>query len=75
MSSSEDKAEKFRRISEKRVNGVLEKLRLLGKCANRQYYEYSQGQIKKMFKVIDDEWKYVKSFYSNPSESEFRWEE
>ena len=75
MSNNEEKKERFLRTSQRRVNAVLERLRVLGKCANRQYYSYDEAQIKKMFKVIDDELRSVKALYTQKSESEFRWTE
>ena len=35
----DSKEERFRRLAEQRVNGILDKLRLLGQLANRRNYD------------------------------------
>ena len=54
------KEERFRRIASRRVQEILDKLRLLGNCANRGNYYYTDEQIRKIFSAIDNEWKKVK---------------
>jgi len=56
--------ERFKRIASRRVQEILDKLRLLGNCANRGNYHYSEEQVKKIFNAIDDEWKKVKSEFN-----------
>jgi len=46
------KAEAFRRIAERRTGRVLDSLRLLGQCANRRSYEYSDEEVTKIFREI-----------------------
>lgn len=57
----ETRAEAFKRLASQRTNAVLEKLRVLGNCANRHLYEYSEEDVRKMFKAIEDEVKRTKS--------------
>ncbi|MBQ9314278.1 MAG: hypothetical protein IJ220_04650 [Clostridia bacterium] len=66
----EEKREKFKRIAERRTNSVLEQLRLLGNCANRHNYSYSEEDIKKIFAVIDSEIKEIKSKFNSKSNKE-----
>ncbi|MBI2909419.1 MAG: hypothetical protein HYX92_17375 [Chloroflexi bacterium] len=47
--SREPKADAFKRIAEKRTARVLEALRLLGQCANRRVYDYTDAQVAKIF--------------------------
>ena len=54
------KEERFKRIAGRRVQEILDKLRLLGNCANRGNYSYTDEQIRKIFNAIDEEWKKVK---------------
>jgi len=54
------KEERFKKIAGRRVQEILNKLRLLGNCANRANYSYTEEQVKKIFNAIDDEWKRVK---------------
>jgi len=49
---SSNKANRFKRVAEKRTNKVLADLRLLGQCANKRSYEYSDSQVNKIFREI-----------------------
>jgi len=75
MTDNEEKRERFLRASQRRVNSVLERIRVLGKCANIQYYSYDEAQVRKMFRAIDDELRRVKGLFTKKSESEFQWTE
>ena len=55
-----EKKERFVRIAEKRTNKILEQLRLLGNCSNKNNYEYTDEDIKKIFNVIEAELKNTK---------------
>lgn len=55
------KEERFKRIAGRRVQEIIDKLRLLGNCANRGNYYYTDEQVRKIFNAIDNEWKKVKS--------------
>ena len=46
------KSDAFKKIAEKRTVRVLTSLRLLGQCANRRSYEYTDSQVKKIFREI-----------------------
>lgn len=72
MPKSEVKSEAFRRLATKRTNAVVDKLRVLGHCANPWQYEYSEQDVKKIFKAIDDELKSVKAKFRNSSRSKFQ---
>jgi len=69
---SESKQEAFRRLATKRTNAVLERIRVLGHCANPQLYEYSEEDVKKIFRAIEKELKIVKTRFQNSSTPEFR---
>lgn len=71
MGRSESKREAFQRLATKRTNGVLERLRILGHCANPQLYEYSEEDVKKIFRAIEKELKVVKMKFQNSTKSEF----
>ena len=70
----ETKRERFVRLATKRTNEVLDKLRILGGCANRRMYEYADPDVKKVFKVIEAEVKKVKSYFEENKKTEFRLE-
>ena len=50
--TKQSKAEAFRKIAEKRTTRALDSLRLLGQCANRRSYEYTDDQVKRIFTEI-----------------------
>ena len=72
MPTSELKREAFRRLAAKRTNGVLEKLRILGHCANPWQYEYSEEDVRKIFRAIDAELRTVKVKFRNSSKADFQ---
>jgi len=46
------KGEAFKKIAERRTIRVLDSLRLLGQCSNKRSYEYTEGQVQKIFREI-----------------------
>lgn len=65
------KREAFRRLASQRTNAVLERLRILGNCANRQLYEYSDEEIRKIFAAIEKEVRLVKAKFLNSRGPDF----
>lgn len=51
------KRERFEEVAGRRVQFILSKLDQLGKCSNRNNYEYSEEDVRKMFGAIKDELK------------------
>lgn len=49
------KRERFENVASKRVQYIIDKLDLLSNCANRNNYDYSEDDVKKMFTVIRDQ--------------------
>jgi len=69
---SESKRQAFQRLATKRTNAVLERIRVLGHCANPQLYDYTQEDAKKIFHAIEKELRVVKARFQNSSKPEFR---
>lgn len=68
-----DKKERFRRLAEKRTNAVLKRLDVLGNCANRSAYDYSQEEVNKIFSEIEQKVKDTKSrFYFPKKANQFK---
>lgn len=44
--------ERFLEIGEARTNAVLDRIRVLGNCANRSLYDYEEEEINKIFRTI-----------------------
>ncbi len=59
------KEERFKRIASRRVQEILNKLRLLKNCANTSNYSYTAEQARKIINTIEDEWKKVRSDFKN----------
>ena len=55
-----DKQQKFIEIAEKRVNRVLEDIRLVGNLSNRNNYSYQDADVSKIFGAIETELKSAK---------------
>jgi CRISPR/Cas system-associated exonuclease Cas4 (RecB family) len=63
---SQEKSERFKRLASKRTNEVLDKLRILGNCADRRSYHYTDEEIEKIFRAIDEQTKIVKAKFKKP---------
>lgn len=51
MKSQKD--ERFKRLAVYRTNEVLKRLKVLGNCANRSAYDYTEEEINKIFSSIE----------------------
>ncbi len=60
----ETKRDRFVRIAEARTNKIINMVRLLGNCANKATYEYTDADIQKMFTTIEKELKSAKQKFS-----------
>lgn len=49
------KRDRFEDVASKRVQYIIDKLELLGNCSNRNNYEYSEEDVRKMFSVIREQ--------------------
>ena len=50
-----EKSKKFKDLAEKRVNAVLDKLRLSGNHSDTRYYEYTKDDARKIISVLRKE--------------------
>ncbi len=64
METSESKKDRFKRLASSRTNAVIEKLDILGNCANRSNYEYTDEEVKLMLLAIERKLNEVKILYS-----------
>jgi len=48
------KRETFVRLAEARMNKALKDVELVGNLCNRSAYEYTEDDVKKMFKTLQD---------------------
>lgn len=63
MASIQEKSERFKRVAENRTNKIIDQIRLLGNCANKSNYEYSEEDVRKIFNAIENELKNTKMKY------------
>jgi hypothetical protein len=63
---NETKGEKFKRIASYRTLRILDDLRLLGNCANKGTYAYSEEDVNKIFSTLEKELKRVKTLFNKP---------
>ena len=59
-----EKEERFVRIAENRTNKVINMIRLLGNCANKNNYQYTNEQVDRIFKAIEKELDISKKKYA-----------
>jgi len=63
METSESKHDRFKRLASSRTNAVIEKLEILGNCASRSNYEYSEEEVKQMLLAIERKLNEVKLLF------------
>lgn len=73
--TSEIKRQRFQRLAEKRTNDVLERLRILGNCANRGQYDYSAEDTGKIFRAIEREFKIIRLKFKDGDTQKFKFSE
>jgi len=69
---NETRQERFKRLAALRTNEVLRRLKVLGNCANRGMYEYTEEEIKKIFSTIDNKLREVKAKFHFPKDKEYK---
>jgi len=69
--SRETKAQAFKRLAAQRTNTVIERLRILGNCGNRNLYEYSDEDVRKIFRALEAEVKRTKGKFSETKKETF----
>ena len=69
-----EKSKKFKDLAEKRVNAVLDKLRLIGTLSDTRYYEYTKEDSKKIIAVLRKEIAKIDSKFNakNKVETKFK---
>jgi len=72
IEKNETPRDRFKRLATSRTNEILKRLKILGNCANRQIYEYSEKDIETIFSVIERKVKEVKTKFHFPKEEKFK---
>ena len=68
--ANESKHDKFIRIVEARTNKAAEMIRLIGNCASKSSYEYSDKEVKMIFDYLEKELKNAKNKFSGSDSEE-----
>ena len=69
---SETKEMRFKRIAEKRVQRVLDSLKLLSQLSNKRMYEWNERQLKQIWNAVDRELKQTRESFENAKQEEFK---
>ena len=57
----ETREQRFKRIAEKRTDRALNDIRILGNCSNKSTYAYTEEEVNKIFRTIEEELKHAKA--------------
>lgn len=63
--TNETSRERFLRLASQRTQAILDKCRILGNCANPYIYEYTEEDIKKIFKTIEEQIRATRSKFTS----------
>ncbi len=62
---NESKEERFKRIASARTRRILNDLRLLGNCANRNTYSYTREDVERIFSAVSKEVRSTRALFSH----------
>lgn len=70
----ETKRDRFVRLAEARTNKIIDMIRLLGNCANKANYDYTDADVQKIFNALEKEIKLAKTKFtlSEAEETKFK---
>lgn len=60
---SSKRRERFEKVASNRVQKIIDYLNLLGNCANKNNYEYTEKDVDLMFKEINRALKEIRILY------------
>lgn len=60
---SSKRRERFEKVASNRVQKIIDYLNLLGNCANKNNYEYTEKDVEMMFREINRTLKETKILY------------
>ncbi len=63
MDNSKQKRDRFKRVASRRVENILNDIKSLSKCSNKNNYEYTEVDISKMLKAIKEEIKLMETLF------------
>lgn len=60
----ETKRERFKRVAENRTNKIITLMQLLGNCANKNNYDYTEKDVKLIIDTLEEEIKILKNKFN-----------
>lgn len=63
---------RFKRIAERRTQRVLDDLRLLGNCSNGGNYDYSDDQVNKIFREVEEQLRVTRARFKRRKRNHFK---
>ena len=69
---NEHPRDRFKRLATARTNIVLKRLKVLGNCANRSAYTYTEEEVTKIFSEIERRVRETKAKFHFPKNKEFK---
>lgn len=64
-----EKRDRFAKVAASRVQKTLDALESLSKCSNKTNYEYSEADVKKMSRVLNEKLKITLAAFRSGSDS------
>ena len=64
--------DRFLRVAERRTREILHKIHLLGNCSNRSAYDYTEKEVERIFKAIEDELQAARLKFTGRKRIDFR---
>lgn len=68
----ETKNERFKRLAKQRGDRALKDIQLLGNLSNRNNYEYSDQDIRKIFSALEEELRSTKARFGSNKKREIK---
>lgn len=69
----EKRQNNFKRLAASRTNEVLKRIKILGNCANRSHYDYTEAEVNKIFSEIERKVRETKGRFTFPNrDQEFK---
>jgi hypothetical protein len=66
------KRERFVNVAEARTQAILNRIRILGNCSNKNLYEYYPEEIDKIFRAIQEQLNETKSKFAKKKDKKFQ---
>ncbi|HUW71982.1 MAG TPA: hypothetical protein VMV66_02250 [Candidatus Humimicrobiaceae bacterium] len=67
----EDRATRFKRVAQRRTENILNSLRVLGNCSNKSSYQYTDEDVVKIFRAIEEQLRITKMKFRSSRRQKF----